>query len=139
MQLTIFTDIAMKSIMYLKQTQDLVTINEIAAKFAIPRNHLIKVLNFMVHQEWIGSVRGRHGGLFYKQSSDELKLGKVIMLLENREELLNCEDCMLNNNCHLRNILHQAVDAFYDYLNQYTLADLNNTKTVNFINILKAN
>ena len=139
MQLTIFTDIALKSIMYLKQSQDLVTINEIADKYLVPRNHLVKVLNFMVRKKWIGSVRGRYGGLFYIQTSYELKLGEVIKTLENREELLNCEDCMINNSCHLRGLLSRAVDAFYVYLNQYTLADLNNSKTANFINILKAN
>ena len=38
MQLTIFTDIALKSIMYLKQSQDLVTINEIADKYLVPKS-----------------------------------------------------------------------------------------------------
>jgi len=133
MQLTLFTDIALKAIMYLKQSESLVTIDEIAEKFAVPRNHLVKVLNFMVHQRWIGSVRGRNGGLFYNSSSDDLKLGDTIMVLENKDELLDCNACILHANCCLRGMLHGAVTAFYNFLNQYTLKDLNGQPTANFI------
>ena len=35
MKLNIFTDISLKSLMYLKQAQNLVTINEIALQFSI--------------------------------------------------------------------------------------------------------
>lgn len=141
MQLTLFTDIALKSIMYLKQSTELVTINEIAEQFNITRNHLIKVLNFMVHKEWISSVRGRNGGLLYNKTSDELKLGNIIMILEDKEELLDCANCILHANCHLRGILYKAQLEFYNYLNQYTLKDLNNESTASFLNqqILKRN
>lgn len=133
MQLTLFTDIALKAIMYLKQAEKLVTIDEIAEKFRITRNHLIKVLNFMVHQQWIGSVRGRSGGLFYNEASDSLKLGDIIMMLENKDELLDCNACVLHANCGLRGMLRDAVAAFYSSLNQYTLKDLNGSATAEFI------
>lgn len=136
MQLTLFTDIALKAIMYLKQSSDLVTIDEIAGKFSVPRNHLIKVLNFMVHQKWIGSIRGRNGGLFYNLSSDKLKLGQIIMILENQDALLDCDTCILHANCDLRGMLRGAVNAFYSYLDQYTLKDLNGQHTRAFINLL---
>lgn len=124
MQLTLFTDIALKSIMYIKQSNDLVTINEIADRFDITRNHLIKVLNFAVHKKWILSIRGRNGGLSYNLDSDGLKLGDVIMILENKDELLDCNNCILNKNCSLRGILYKAQLEFYAYLNKYTLKDL---------------
>lgn len=136
MQLTLFTDIALKAIIYIKQSQDLVNINEIAEKFNVPRNHLTKVLNFMIHEQWIGSVRGRSGGLFYNTSSDNLKLGNIVMILENMTELLECDSCLLHANCDLRGILRGAVNAFYEYLNQYTLKDLSIHQTDNFIKII---
>lgn len=139
MQLTLFTDIALKAIMYIKQSQDLVTIDEIAGKFKVPRNHLTKVLNFMVHQKWISSVRGRDGGLFYNLSSEDLKLGDMVMILENKTELLDCNSCLLHANCDLRGVLHGAVNAFYGYLNQYTLKDLNLHQTNGFIRLVIKN
>ncbi|MDD3266726.1 MAG: Rrf2 family transcriptional regulator [Burkholderiales bacterium] len=133
MQLSLFTDIALKSVIYLKQSTKLVTINEIAEQFGITRNHLVKVLNFMVHKGWINSTRGRNGGLLYNSMSDNLKLGDVIMILENKDELLDCSNCILKANCCLRGILYQAQLEFFKYLNQYTLKDLNDEPTASFL------
>lgn len=124
MQLNIFTDIALKSLIYLKQSQRLTTINELAEAFSLPRNHLVKVLNFMVRQQWILSVRGRYGGLRYNPASDTLKLGDIILVLETKRELLNCHECMIGRCCALRNILGDAQAAFYASLNRYTAVDL---------------
>ncbi len=134
MKLNIFTDISLKSLMYLKQAQNLVTINEIALQFSIPRNHLIKALNLLVRLNWISSIRGRNGGLSYNSESDELKLGEVILILEAKPELFNCDECILHSNCFLRSILKESLDAFYNNLNKYTIADLTKGKTGNFIN-----
>lgn len=133
MRLSQFTDIGLKSIMYLKQASQLVTIDEIANQFKIPRNHLVKVLNFMMHKEWISSTRGRNGGMLYNIKSDKLKLGDVIAVLENKDELLDCDNCVLGFDCHLRGILKKAMNVFYDSLNQYTLKELNNDRTKEFI------
>lgn len=134
MRLNIFTDICLKSLIYLKQANSLVTINEIASRFSIPRNHLIKALNLLVRLDWISSIRGRNGGLSYNNKSDILKLGDVILILEAKPELFNCDECILHSNCFLRFILKESLDAFYSNLNKYTIADLVNEKTSHFIN-----
>ncbi len=124
MQLNIFTDIALKSLIYLKQSERLTTINELAEAFSLPRNHLVKVLNFMVRQQWILSVRGRYGGLRYNPVSDTIRLGDIVLTLETKRELLNCQECMIGSCCFLRGILGEAQAAFYASLNRYTAADL---------------
>jgi Rrf2 family nitric oxide-sensitive transcriptional repressor len=136
MQLTLFTDISLKSIMYLKQSDRIVTINELVAIYGISKNHLIKSLNFMVHKKWIKSVRGRNGGLIYDQKSDNLKIGDVIRILEGDDELLDCESCILSRACNLRGLLAGATESFYRHLNQYTLKELSNPQTINFLQIL---
>lgn len=133
MQLNLFTDIGLKSIMYLKNTEELVTINEIADQFSIPRNHLTKVLNLLVRLNWISSVRGRNGGLRYNKSTDDLFLGDVIAILENKPELLNCINCILSCDCSLRSILQQSLNAFYLNLNKYRIGDLNSEQTKTFL------
>ena len=80
------------------------------------------------------SIRGRNGGLSYNSESDELKLGEVILILEAKPELFNCDECILHSNCFLRSILKESLDAFYNNLNKYTIADLTKGKTGNFIN-----
>lgn len=133
MQLNQFTDIALKSLIYLKQVKRQVTINEIAEVFVLPRNHLIKVLNFMVKESWVKSIRGRNGGLIYRDSSDELRLGDVIAKLECRQELLNCPACILGGGCLLRSILHESLNAFYDNLNRYVIKDLVDNNVINLL------
>lgn len=124
MQLNKFTDIALKSFMYLQNSKNLSKIDDLVKYYSIPRNHLIKVLNYMVHKNWIASVRGRTGGLYYVKECDALKLGDIIADLEGDIELINCNDCRLRENCILRGMFAGAQQAFYQYLNQYTLKDL---------------
>ena len=132
MRLNLFTDICLKSLIYLKQVNKLVTINEISLKFSIPRNHLVKALNLLVSLNWISSTRGRNGGLSYNSESDALKLGDIILILEAKPELLNCDECILHADCFLRTVLKESLNAFYANLNQYTLADLSRGKAGEF-------
>ena len=132
MQLNKFTDIALKSFMYLQTAHNLSRIDDIVEYYSIPRNHLIKVLNYMVHKNWIASVRGRSGGLYYLEECDDLKLGSIISDLEGNSELINCNECRLRENCILRGMFTGAQQAFYQYLNQYTLKDLKSQKFFNF-------
>lgn len=132
MQLNKFTDIALKSFMYLQTANDLSRIDDIVEYYSIPRNHLIKVLNYMVHKNWIASIRGRSGGLYYLEESNDLKLGNIIADLEGNAELINCNECRLRENCILRGMFTGAQQAFYQYLNKYTLKDLKTQKLFGF-------
>ncbi|MGE8640842.1 MAG: RrF2 family transcriptional regulator, partial [Achromobacter sp.] len=66
MQLTRFTDFGLRVLMYLTQCRDrpaAVTIPEIAGRFDVSRNHLVKVVHFMAQREWVSTSRGKGGGL----------------------------------------------------------------------------
>ena len=129
MKLNQFTDIALKALMYLRQATHRVTIDAIAQDLQLQRNHLIKVLNYLVKLGWIRSIRGRHGGLSYNTASDQLKLGEVVRQLEDQNELLNCAECSLCIGCALRRILNESQQAFFANLNRYTLADITSEAT----------
>lgn len=126
MNLNLYTDIGLKTIMYLKVTNNLVTLNEISNQFDIPKNHLIKVANFLVKSGYIIAIRGRNGGLKYHPDSDNVVLGELIKSLEGQKELLGCDDggCRLRSSCGLRSALNEALDQFYTTLNKYTISDI---------------
>ena len=64
MQLTMFTDYALRVLMYTDAANDrLVTIEEIAEAYGISRAHLMKVVNTLTRAGFITPVRGRFGGL----------------------------------------------------------------------------
>lgn len=127
MQLTHFTDLGLRVLMYLTHTASpaLVTISEIAERYAVSRHHLVKVVHFMGQQGWIITTRGKGGGLALAQAPGQYRLGQLIRTLEHSKDLIDCADlpCGLRTNCQLKGILDTALEAFFAALDRYTLAD----------------
>jgi Rrf2 family nitric oxide-sensitive transcriptional repressor len=75
MQITKFTDLGLRVLMYLSQEVNgqVVTIQEIAQQFNVPRNHLIKVVTRLNKLNWISTTRGRTGGLKLGANANQLK------------------------------------------------------------------
>ncbi|MEB0139289.1 MULTISPECIES: Rrf2 family transcriptional regulator [unclassified Undibacterium] len=133
MQLTHFTDLGMRVLIYLSQPepQQPVTISEIAGVFQVSRNHLVKVVHFMAQQQWIITTRGKGGGLALAAATDQYRLGQIIAKLEGHTELIDCAApaCHLRGQCRLKSMLDQAQQAFYAALDRHTLADAVATPT----------
>jgi Rrf2 family nitric oxide-sensitive transcriptional repressor len=133
MQLTKFTDLSLRVLMYLTQEERTlpVTINEIAEQFSVPRNHLIKVVTRLNKLGWLLATRGRNGGLRLGVQANQLKLGIVLQELENASTLIDCAKppCALKEQCHLKEILDVGLKAFYEHMNTFSLADVVNHKT----------
>ena len=64
MRLTVYTDYALRMLMYLALKDDqLATIAEIANSYDISKNHLMKVAHELGIAGYVETVRGRGGGL----------------------------------------------------------------------------
>jgi Rrf2 family nitric oxide-sensitive transcriptional repressor len=136
MQLTRFTDLGLRVLMYLTQIDGArgVTVAEIAEQFQVPANHLHKVVNRMGKLGWVDAHRGRNGGLWLAPGATSLKLGEVLRALEHTEQLIDCESppCPLSGRCLLKDALNTGLEAFYLAMDAYTLMDMckSGTKTV---------
>jgi Rrf2 family nitric oxide-sensitive transcriptional repressor len=63
MRLTVYSDYALRVLMYLAAKQDgLATIAEIATSYDISENHLMKVAHQLGVAGYVETVRGRGGG-----------------------------------------------------------------------------
>lgn len=125
MRLTLYTDYAMRVLMYLGAHDDrLCSIAEVARGYGISQNHLMKVVNALVRIGYVESVRGRNGGIRLGRPAGEIVIGEVARQTEDGFQLLNCGDCVAAPACGLTGILQQAVDAFLAVLDRYTVADL---------------
>ncbi|PHV11350.1 RrF2 family transcriptional regulator [Chitinimonas sp. BJB300] len=130
MQLTRFSDLGMRTLMYLSMHEAdrtlPVTIAEIASQFEIPHNHLVKVVNKLGKLGWITAIRGRNGGLRLATPPEALKLGQVLRGLEGNTELISCEapPCTLRGRCLLKGALNAGLEAFFTKMDEYTLADV---------------
>lgn len=127
MQLTHFSDLGLRVLMYLTQPPDgrPVTITEIATQFNVSRHHLVKVVHHMSKQGWLITTRGKGGGLALAQAPGTYRLGKLIRELEGANDLIDCAapPCSLRGNCRLKGVLDEALLAFYKALDKHTLAD----------------
>lgn len=127
MQLNKFTDYALRVLMYIARPKDTpYTIAEIAVDLHVSQNHLVKIVHFMGKQEWIITSRGKGGGIQLNTLSLELRLGKIVRILQGENPIVECNTppCVLRTHCGLKGILDDAVDDFYQRLNQYTLSDV---------------
>ncbi len=130
MQLTAYTDYALRVLMYLAVHDDrLVTIAEMASVYDISKNHLMKIVHQLGLEGFIETVRGRGGGLRLGQSPTRVALGQVVRKMEPHFNIVECFDgaanrCPVTPACHLSTMLEQARDAFLAVLDRYTLADL---------------
>lgn len=127
MQLSRFTDLGLRVLMYLTiLPQDRsVTIGEIADKFQVSHHHLTKVVQLMGAAGWLINVRGKGGGIRLAFDPQQYALGDLVRTLERSEHMIDCAQppCVLRATCALKGIFAQAKEAFLQDLNRHTLAD----------------
>lgn len=130
MKLTTFTDYSLRVLIYLAaQPGQRATIAEIAAAFDVKENHLTKVVHFLGKAGLLANVRGKGGGLDLAKTPEEIIVGQVVRQTEGAALPAECfgedsENCCIVRVCRLRRVLGEAVEAFYQVLDGYTLADL---------------
>ena len=128
MQLTLFTDYALRTLVFLalQPDQQLSTITEVADRFSISRNHVVKIVHQLGMKGYIDTIRGKHGGIRLARARAEINLGDLIADMENMSCLMDCqrEGCRLSPGCRFQSIMRKAMRAFMAVLAEFTLADL---------------
>lgn len=129
MRLTQYTDYALRTLIYLALgTGRRHTVRDVAEAYAISRNHLTKVVQQLNHHGFVAATRGKGGGLSLGRPAEEIVVGDVFRTMETSSALVECFDpgggCAIEGSCVLAAILHEALNAFTDTLDRYTLADI---------------
>jgi Rrf2 family nitric oxide-sensitive transcriptional repressor len=128
MRLTKYSDFALRALIYVASADRRCTIDEIAQSYAIPKNHLVKVVNQLATIGFIQSIRGKGGGIELAYEPSSINLGEVVRATEQSFDLVECfsseNQCVLTPSCKLANIFSQALDQFLAVLDEYTLEDL---------------
>ena len=130
MRLNLQTDYALRLLSHLAVNETrLVTVAEIAGRFGISKNHLVKVSHQLVQAGYVQTVRGRFGGLRLAPRAHKKSLGDVVRLMEEDLGVVAClssrgEPCLIDGSCRLKRVMSEATVAFLAVLDQYTLQDL---------------
>ena len=129
MHLTKFSDYSLRLLIYLAvHTDRPVSIGEVSRAYRISPHILVKVVQKLIADGVIASVRGRQGGLRLTRAPGEINVGALVRSTENNWNLVECFDrgtntCPIEPACGLKQVLKHAQRAFVTVLDNHTLAD----------------
>lgn len=130
MRLTMYTDYSLRVLLYVgvKGKEELSTVQEISDAYNISKNHLTKVTHELGKMGLIETIRGRGGGIRLKVAPSDINIGETVREAEEDfhiVECFNCEtnQCVITPVCRLKDVLHEALEAYFKVLDSYTLAD----------------
>ncbi len=130
MRFTRYTDYALRVLMYLgRKGEGLSTIKEIAARYGISENHLMKVVHQLGRDGYITTVRGRQGGMRLAAAPEDICIGAVVRSTEDDLRIVECfhdetNACPITGVCGLSGMIDEALAAFLAVLDQKSLADV---------------
>ncbi|SDJ88514.1 transcriptional regulator, BadM/Rrf2 family [Nocardioides sp. YR527] len=129
MQLTRFTDLALRIVMRLSVLEEgqSATAAGLAEQLHVRRAHAAKVVTALGRLGVVETRRGRTGGLSLAASARDTSVGWIVRELEGPGEVVECdgaEPCPLRTGCRLRRALREAQEAFYASLDPLTIDDV---------------
>ena len=148
MRLTRQTNYAMRILMYCAaNTGKLSRIPEIASAYGVSELFLFKILQPLVENGLVETVRGRNGGVKLGRPAEQISLFDVVRVTEESFAMAECfekdaTECPLVDSCGLNAALREALNAFFEVLARYSIADLiaarPNVRDLLGINLLEA-
>ena len=129
MQLTIFTDYGLRTLMFLAAHREkLCSVREVADHYGVSYNHLVKVVHRLAQLGYVESIKGKGGGIRLAKGAEKHRLGDLVRALEPNMDIVECfnrdaNTCRVSGSCHLKHLLFDAKQAFVESLNKHELAD----------------
>ena len=130
MQITRFSDYTLRVLIFLAtRPQEKTTAAAIAAAYDVSFHHIAKTAQWLSRNGLVASERGRNGGLYLTRETSRINIGQVLRQTESETSLVECMKpeggaCCIAPACGLKFALAQAQNAFYETLDQFTLADI---------------
>jgi Rrf2 family nitric oxide-sensitive transcriptional repressor len=130
MTLNLFTDYSLRVLMYAALPgHERFSLDAVSSAYGISRDHVAKVVQYLVRGGYLNSQRGRGGGISIAKPPSEIRVGTIVRETESNTPLLECfhpptNGCRLIGRCRLQMVMRKALDAFFAELDEVTLADL---------------
>lgn len=130
MRLTYFTDHSVKVLLFAATKNDeLSTIKEMSQLYDLSSNHLMKVVHHLGKGGYLHTVRGKNGGFRIGKKAEDIYLGELIRYTEDDLNIVKGpgeedRDNSAVYQCDFASVMNEAMKAFLDVADCYTLADL---------------
>jgi Rrf2 family protein len=132
------TQYALQALSYMveKHTGDPILIAEIASQKNIPIKFLENILLELRKAGFLESKKGKHGGYFFAQAPEKIKLSSIFRIIEGPIALLpcvslnfyeKCTDCN-EKKCGINKVMAAVRDNTLAILDNKTVADLSAIK-----------
>ena len=132
------TQYALQALSYMveKHTDDPILIAEIARQKNIPIKFLENILLSLRKAGFLESKKGKHGGYFFAQAPEKIKLSSIFRIIEGPIALLpcvslnfyeKCADCN-EKKCGINKVIAAVRDNTLIILDNKTVADLSAIK-----------
>ena len=132
------TQYALQALSYMveKHTDDPILIAEIARQKNIPIKFLENILLSLRKAGFLESKKGKHGGYFFAQEPEKIKLSAIFRIIEDPIALLpcvslnfyeKCADCN-EKKCGINKVMAAVRDNTLIILDNKTVADLSAIK-----------
>ncbi|MHC1705931.1 MAG: Rrf2 family transcriptional regulator [Bacteroidales bacterium] len=103
-------------------------ITEIAKEIEAPHHFTAKILQRLVRQGFISSVKGKGGGFFFEKDKPELSLKELVTSIEGPKTFTGCgfgfKQCDGDNPCPLHDRFIVVREALYDLVTKETIQSL---------------
>jgi Rrf2 family nitric oxide-sensitive transcriptional repressor len=130
LRLTQYSNFALRTLQLVALREPaIVTVAEVARAHGISKAHLVKVAADLSRRGYVGSIRGRRGGMRLARPAESITVGEIVRWTEAPLELIECfnpgtNTCPLLGACHLSRGLQRALRAFLSVLDDLTIADI---------------
>jgi Rrf2 family nitric oxide-sensitive transcriptional repressor len=130
MKLTQYSDLGLRLLIYLAHRHgEPATIQEVSERFAVSRNHMVKISHQLTKAGLIESIRGRNGGVRLARPPESVTVEEALRVTEDNFDLVECfsgaqNHCVISGVCKLSTVLDAARAAFFAVLREVSLADL---------------
>lgn len=130
MRLTKQSNYAVRALMYCAANRGgLSRIRDIGNAFGVSEMFLFKILVPVGRSGLLETIRGRNGGVRLGAPADKIRIMDVLRVTEEDFDLTECgrercAHCPLGAKCIYESALGEAMRAFVDVLEAYTIADL---------------
>jgi Rrf2 family protein len=120
--------IALHSLAIIGNSEERLNVNTLAEKTKFSKNHLAKIMNILVRNNYLSSERGPNGGFVLNPNSRSATLFEILEVIEGRIEVFQCT--ITCGNCYFSSCLFgdqpkKFTTDFVNYLKSKTISDFN--------------
>jgi len=130
MKMNANTDFLYRALIYVAlHPERWVTAREVTEAYKLSHNHISKVCQELIRCGFLNAQRGRGGGVQLARKPEDIHLGELLFLDEDKPKIIDCEtgigeSCCIAPACRLKEIFAQAKRAFLDAMNSPALDEV---------------